>query len=64
VENIDLAEAIRRASAGDTDAIVDVISRYRQLIYSHSYINGEIDEDLKQFILLCFLKKLTKFTIK
>ena len=64
MKNNDLAEAIKGALAGDTDAIVKVIHYYRPLIYRHSYINGIMDEDLKQFILMRFLKKLPKFTIK
>ncbi len=42
------------------DEVVDIIKKYKNLIEKYSKINGSIDEDLKQEIMLHIYEKLTK----
>lgn len=40
--------------------VLDIVKKYERLINKYSEINGEINEDLKQFIVMEIYKKLTK----
>lgn len=42
------------------DEVLDIIFQYENLINKYSRINGQIDEDLKQEIILHIYKNLTK----
>lgn len=52
---------LKRAIAGDNDAIMCIVELYEPLINNNSIINGKFDEDLKQFILLRLVRKISKF---
>ncbi len=40
--------------------VLDIVKKYERLINKYSEISGEINEDLKQFIVMEIYKKLTK----
>lgn len=42
------------------DDVMEIINQYDNLINKYSRINGEIDEDLKQEIIIEIYKTLTK----
>lgn len=52
---------LRRAIDGDNDALMDIIELYEPLINNNSIIDGKFDEDLRQFILLRIVRKISKF---
>ena len=43
---------------GSNEALADIIE-----INSRSYIDGELDEDLRQYILLHIFKNISKFSL-
>lgn len=45
---ITLSEAV----SGNTDALADIMEQYMPLINHYSYVDGKLDEDLRQDILL------------
>lgn len=52
---------LKRAVDRDNDAIMRIIELYEPLINNNSIIDGKFDEDLKQFILLRLIRKISKF---
>lgn len=42
------------------EQVLEIVTKYENLINKYSRINGEIDEDLKQEIILNIYKSLTK----
>ena len=47
-----------KAQAGDNEAMTDILEMYMPLINKHSYVNGRLDEDLRQNILLEIVKSI------
>ena len=47
-----------KAQAGDNEAMTDILEMYMPLINKHSYVNGKLDEDLRQNIILEILKSI------
>lgn len=54
-----LTAAIR----GDMDALADIVELYIPLITRYSCVDGKLDEDLRQEILLELCKSITRFRI-
>ena len=54
-----LTEAIE----GNNEALADIIEMYMPLINRHSQVDGKLDEDLRQYILLHIFKKISNFSI-
>lgn len=48
---------------GSNEALADIIELYIPLINSRSYVDGELDEDLRQYILLHIFKNISKFSL-
>ncbi len=42
------------------EEVLQIINQYEPLINKYSEINGEINEDLKQEIIICWYVKLTQ----
>jgi hypothetical protein len=61
MENSEFSGIIRKALVGDRDALARVIERYMPLINNRSVIDGKIDEDLRQCIILRVIEKLPGF---
>lgn len=52
-----LAEAV----SGNVEALADIIEQYMPLINRYSYVEGTLDEDLRQDILLHIFERISKF---
>ena len=61
VSNKELKDLIVKAQAGDNEAMTDILELYMPLINKHSFVNGKLDEDLRQNILLEIVKSIKKF---
>ena len=55
------SEVLRQAVAGDPYAAEAILSRYMPLINRRSVINGALDEDYRQYILMRIIMLLPKF---
>lgn len=42
------------------DEVIEIINKYENLITKNSRINGQIDEDLRQEIIINIYKRLTR----
>lgn len=56
--NEQFRELLFKAQAGDNEAMTDILEMYMPLINKHSYVNGKLDEDLRQNIILEILKSI------
>ena len=56
--NEQFREVLIKAQAGDNEAMTDILEMYMPLINKHSYVNGRLDEDLRQNILLEIVKSM------
>lgn len=63
VSNKELKDLIVKAQAGDNEAMTDILELYMPLINKHSFVNGRLDEDLRQNILLEIVKSIKKFVL-
>ena len=61
LSNNEFREILVRAQAGDNEAMTDILEMYMPLINKHSFVNGTLDEDLRQNILLQIVKSIKKF---
>ena len=55
------SEVLRSACANDPDVMEAILARYMPLINKHSTINGKLDEDMRQYIIIHVITKLPKF---
>lgn len=62
LSNNEFREILVRAQAGDNEAMTDILEMYMPLINKHSFVNGKLDEDLRQNILLQIVKSIKKFS--
>ena len=56
-------DTLERALSGDRTALETILLLYMPLINRYSRIDGELDEDLRQYILLHVVTKLGEFKI-
>ena len=61
LSNNEFREILVRAQTGDNEAMTDILELYMPLINKHSFVNGKLDEDLRQNILLEIVKSIKKF---
>lgn len=54
---------LEKAVAGDRAAIEKILKLYAPLINRSAHINGVLDEDLWQYILMHIIKKISKFKL-
>ena len=62
LSNNEFREILVRAQSGDNEAMTDILEMYMPLINKHSFVNGKLDEDLRQNILLQIVKSIKKFS--
>lgn len=62
LSNNEFREILVRAQTGDNEAMTDILELYMPLINKHSFVNGKLDEDLRQNILLQIVKSIKKFS--
>lgn len=56
-------KTLTEAIGGSNEALADIIEMYMPLINRYSYVDGKLDEDLRQYILLHIFKKISNFSI-
>ena len=56
-------DLVIEAQKGNNEAMTEIIEMYMQVVNKHSYIDGEIDEDLRQEIILKIITNIKKFNI-
>ena len=61
LSNNEFREILVRAQTGDNEAMTDILELYMPLINKHSFVNGKLDDDLRQNILLQIVKSIKKF---
>jgi len=54
---------LRSAMEGSHEALEFLLKLYEPLINKHCYINGALDEDLRQYILIHIALNIGKFPI-
>lgn len=54
---------LMEAISGSHEALERLLELYEPLIDKHSRVNGQIDEDLRQYILIHIALNISKFTI-
>lgn len=59
----DFHEVLSKAIIGDQSSLRIIFDLYMPLINKHSVIDGKIDEDCKQYILIKIALKISKFKI-
>lgn len=62
-KNTNFRDLIIEAQKGNNEAMTEIIEMYMQLVNKHSYIDGRIDEDLRQEILLKIITNIGKFKV-
>ena len=62
-KNMSFKELIIEAQKGNNESITEIIEMYMQVVNKHSYIDGRIDEDLRQEILLKIIMNIGKFKV-
>ena len=58
MSNEQFREILIRAQSGVNEAMTDILEMYMPLINKHSYVNGKLDEDLRQNILMEIVKSI------
>lgn len=56
-------DTLERALSGDRTALETILLLYMPLINRYSRIDGELNEDLRQYILLHIIMKIGEFKI-
>ena len=55
--------ALTAAIAGNHDALETILDLYAPLIDRNSIVDGQLDEDLRQYILIHIAQNISKFPI-
>ncbi len=55
------SELLERAKCGESYASELLVEAYMPLVTKHSYVDGVLDEDCRQFLLVRFLIAIKKF---
>ena len=63
-KNMSFKELIIEEQKGNNEAMTEIIEMYMQVVNKHSYIDGRIDEDLRQEILLKIIMNIEKSRFK
>ena len=59
----DFRTILTSAIAGDHDALEVILRMYAPLINRNSIVDGQLDEDLRQYILIHIAQTISKFPI-
>lgn len=63
MESRKFSDLLKAAVGGNNEAMVEILPRYMPLINKQSVINGSLDEDLRQYILLRIIEQTSKFNL-
>ena len=56
-------DLIIEAQKGNNEAMTEILEMYMQGVNKHSYVDGQIDEDLRQEILLKIITNIKNFRV-
>ena len=59
----EFASILLAAVAGDHEALEEILVMYAPLIEKHCYVDGKLDEDLRQYIWMHIALNINKFPI-
>ena len=62
--NIEFRNILTAAVAGEHYALEIILEQYSPLINRYSVIDGKLDEDLRQYILMHIALNISKFSIQ
>lgn len=54
---------LHAAVRGEKDALEELLELYMPLIDRYSYVEGRLDEDLRQYLLMHIVKQIRKFKL-
>lgn len=63
MNDYELEEIIYKAKDKKEEAVNILLEKYSKMIKKHSYINGKLDEDLKQDLICKIIESIQKFEI-
>lgn len=63
MEKRDFSVILASAISGNEADIEYILKMYAPLIDRNSYLKGQLDEDLRQYILMHIVKNISKFKI-
>ena len=63
MKKIEFESTLLKAMAGSNEALEVLFKLYEPLIHKHCCINGVLDEDLRQYILLHIALNIGKFPV-
>jgi hypothetical protein len=55
------SEVLRDAISGDPDSVEAILAKYMPLINRQSVIDGKLNEDLRQYIIMRIIMQIPKF---
>ena len=61
MESKRFSEVLRDARVGDPDAVEAILARYMPLINHMSVIDGILDEDMRQYIIMRVIMQIPRF---
>ena len=59
----EFASILLAAVAGDHEALEEILVMYAPLIEKHCYVDGKLDEDLRQYIWMHIALNINKFPV-
>ena len=62
-KKMDFRDLILEAQKGNNEAMTEILEMYIPVINKHSYVDGQIDEDLRQEILLKIITNIKNFRV-
>lgn len=54
---------LEKAISGSQDALEEIFRLYEPMLRKYSTLDGQIDEDLRQYIMIYIAKYISKFVI-
>ena len=60
---MNFVDILKRAIAGDENAILMILKIYEPLIKSNSKWRGKLEQDLEEYIIIRIIKNIHKFKI-
>ena len=63
MKKADFKMMLKNAIQGSREALESILKLYEPLINKHCYINGTLDEDLRQYLLIHIAMNIGKFQI-
>lgn len=54
---------LKRAQEGSLEATEQLLKMYMPMIEKYARLDGKTDEDLRQYLIVCFLLALRKFEL-